>query len=157
MNKPNVFYVTGPLHSGKTTRLREWCQDRTDVGGLFQPVIDGIRHFVDIKTGNKIPMEAQPGEVDFLEIGKFRFTKSSFDWASNVLVEALEVKPVKYLIIDEIGPLEMRGEGLHQIVDNILQGYMPETSIVLVIRDYLMEVLLNHYHIKHTQAFNYPQ
>ena len=58
----NIFIVTGPINSGKTTRLMEWCKNRNDVYGILTPKINGKRVFMDVATGDQFEMEAQENE-----------------------------------------------------------------------------------------------
>lgn len=157
LNRDNsVFFVSGPLHSGKTTRLREWSQGRTDVGGVFQPVIDDRRHFIDIRTGTKMLMDAPPHSQDAYTIGRFHFAISSFLWAADALRSAAQDSTVQYLIVDEVGPLEMQSVGLHPFLEEILTTPRPGLAIILVIRDYLLQDVITKYGVPSAQEFSYP-
>lgn len=153
----SVFFVSGPLHSGKTTRLLQWTEGRTDVGGIFQPVMEGQRYFVDIATGEQMLLEAPLEEKEAYTIGKFLFSIEAFSWASDSLVTALEDPEIRYIIVDEIGPLEMRGQGLHPVLEDLLESPMPGVAIILVIRDYLLDEVLERYKITgQASPFLYP-
>jgi nucleoside-triphosphatase THEP1 len=56
----------------------------------------------------------------------------------------------RYLVIDEIGPLELSGRGLEPMVSTILENYerSPKQHLVLVVRDYLLEKVISHYHLR---------
>lgn len=157
LSDTNIFYVTGPLHSGKTTRLKAWAEGRQDVAGVFQPVVNGNRYFVDILSGEKCRMDAGEEDQEVYVIGKYRFRIEAFAWASDVLVEALERQEVQYLIVDEIGPLEMQEMGLHPVLNDLLESPIPGVNIILVIRDYLLEEVLERYRVREMAAeFQYP-
>ena len=82
---------------------------------------------------------------------------SAFAWASDVLVKALKDPEVQYLIIDEIGPLEMQGRGLHPVLDDLLESPIPGISFILVIRDYLLQEVLDRYRIQdQAREFHFP-
>ena len=163
MNLPDnymshVNYVTGPLHSGKTTSLRAWSDGRTDVAGISQPVIEGQRYFVDIQSGHRMLMDVPLEVEDAYTIGKYHFAISAFAWASDVLVEALDYEAVRYLIVDEIGPLEMQGKGLHAVLEELLLSPIPGLSTILVVRDYLLDEVLVRYGVKDMATpFSYPE
>ena len=64
----NIFIETGPINSGKTTRLMEWCKNRNDVYGILTPKINGKRVFVDVATGDQFEMEIWVKQNDDLYI-----------------------------------------------------------------------------------------
>ncbi len=96
---------------------------------------------MNIQTGEEFEMEAQQEETEILKIGKYRFRKKSFDKAIDILQQAIKEKE-GWLIIDEIGPLELRKEGFYEIINEILDT---ETSlqIILVVRHSLINEVLN--------------
>ena len=131
----HIFLLSGPIGSGKTTSIGNWAAGRKDVNGILSPVIGGRRHFRDIRSGETFPMEAAEGEESVLEVGRFRFSRTAFERAIQILRTALHSPG--WLVIDEIGPLEMRGEGFHDIVKEILAaGRYP---LLVVLREGLEE------------------
>ena len=153
-----VYYVTGPLRSGKTTGLRNWHAGRLDVAGLFQPVIGGKRYLVDIRTGDNALMEAGADETDVQVIGRFRFAGSVFAWAAEVLLKAASTPEARFIILDEIGPLELRGEGMDGAIKRLALEAGPGLSLVLVVRESLLEAILDRYGVAgKAVAFDYPE
>lgn len=118
MPESNIYLLNRPRGSGKTTSLERWAAGRQDVNGILSPVIRGQRYFRDIRTGELFPMEAGANETAVLEVGRFRFSREAFDKAIQVLRKA--VNEPGWLVIDEIGPLEMRGAGFHEVLHEIL-------------------------------------
>lgn len=151
-----IAYVSGPLHSGKTTRLRQWCEGRSDVGGVFQPVIEGKRYLIDIHTSDKMPMEVGLEDDDAWTIGTFRFSIAAFVWAAERIRAALADPAIHYVIIDEVGPLEMCNLGLDSLLESILETPVPDKQIILVIRDYLLEEVLGRYDLR-GEPFTNPE
>jgi nucleoside-triphosphatase len=137
-----IYILSTPIHSGKTTSLIEWCRDKK-VSGILTPVRNGKRVFLDISSGLEFAMEADDKE-DFLEIGRFRFSKKGFEKAAGILIEAIN-KP-GWLIIDEIGPLELRGEGFHDTLQTVLSRRRDD--IILVVREGLTEQVMDHFAFK---------
>jgi nucleoside-triphosphatase THEP1 len=88
-------------------------------------------------------MEADDKE-DFFEIGRFRFSKKGFDKAASIIIEAI-TKP-GWLIIDEIGPLELRGEGFHDTLQTVLSSR--KDDIILVVREGLADKVMDHFAFK---------
>lgn len=148
-----VFYVTGPLKSGKTTRLAAWCENRKDVAGLLSPVLTGKRWFRNLKNGDLKPMEAENGETQVQQIGKYLFSSETFAWANETLMQATHLPGISYLVIDEIGPLELQGNGLAPALEKILSSFPAQLDLVLVIRETLLEEMLRHFRLHQYPVF----
>lgn len=131
----SVTILSGPVRSGKTTRLGEWAGRHGDVGGVLSPDGADGRVFVDLATGETMAMEpALPGE-DTLAIGRFRFRAAAFDWANRRIIHGARTG-VGTLVIDEIGPLELGGGGLLAGLRAALDGR--SGRLVLVVREALV-------------------
>jgi len=114
--------LTGPVGSGKTTVCRELFDIARSagrkVGGVSiekwpddsgQAEILALR---DLTTGNWCELArpaggSEPPEGWFVQ-GRWCFHREAFVWANMLLAKP---SPVDLMIIDEIGPLEMEGEG----------------------------------------------
>ncbi len=129
--------VTGAVQSRKTTRLLNWVINKNDVYGILTPVVNGKRFFNDVYTKELFDMEASPGDNDPLSIGKFQFDKRSFEKASQIIRNALDKKG--WLIIDEIGPLELQQKGFYSLLPEVLHSTNYDLKIILVVREGLME------------------
>ena len=105
-----VYILCRAKGSGKTHSLTQWIENRKEVYGILSPVLEGIRMFLDIENRELFPMEAEPEENETLKVGKYTFSGRSFDRAIAILEQARHKDG--WLIIDEVGPLELRGEGL---------------------------------------------
>jgi nucleoside-triphosphatase THEP1 len=92
-------------------------------------------------------LEADETGKNIVTIGNYKFSKKIFDWAQKELLKAFYLKP-EYLIIDEIGFLELKNEGLEPAVSKILkERNSSPTKIILIIRDILLEIALVHYQL----------
>jgi nucleoside-triphosphatase THEP1 len=132
-----VFILTGQIQTGKTTSLVNWSAKRNDVFGILTPVVHGKRVFMNVNTQEQFPMEANENETGVLYIGKFAFSKTSFDNAQQIIREATDKRG--WLVIDEIGPLELKGEGFYNVLKEILQYNPTEQKILLVVRETMIE------------------
>jgi nucleoside-triphosphatase THEP1 len=130
-----IYIITAPVQTGKTTALINWSATRNDVYGIFTPVMEGKRVFMNAQKKEQFPMEAAKGETDVLTVGRFIFSKPGFDKAIQIIHDAVDKKG--WLIIDEIGPMELRGEGFTEILKEILA--IRKEKIVLVVREGLVE------------------
>lgn len=120
------------------------------------PVIEGQRHFLNPYIDVEVLAEAAPEVVnpDILhEIGEYRFSTKAFRIARSWL----RIKPplnADYFIIDEIGPLELRGEGLEpelsEVIQTALSGKLDQ-RLVLVIRESILADAIKHYRLDGSQ------
>jgi nucleoside-triphosphatase THEP1 len=80
-----------------------------------------------------------------ISIGKYNFLKKSFEWANEKILDGFNQKP-EWMIIDEIGKLELMGEGLDKsIIDALRISAKHNTKLILVVRDYLLEKVISRY------------
>lgn len=150
-----IYILSGPVRSGKTTRLEKWVQAQANIDGILAPVIDEkrcLRHIASAET--KLLEKRNCSEADqLIRIGRHTFSEEVFTWAREKLCLCMETKR-DWLIIDEIGPLELDGMGLEPVVSQILSArkQFPDLKIVLVVRESLKDKMLRHYSIP---ALNY--
>lgn len=149
--KPELFILTGAVHTGKTTALMEWCVSQQTRGrtvrGLLNPLREGRKVFHDVYHRAVFPMEvdAHRGE-EVITIGKYTFLKSAFERAKEIITREGQLD-ADVFILDEIGKLELKGEGLEPAVSRMLAstGDMRCSKLVLVVRDYLLEEAITRY------------
>jgi nucleoside-triphosphatase THEP1 len=105
------------------------------VYGILTPVVNGKRFFMNAHSNERFPMEAAEYDADILTVGRFIFSKAGFEKAIQVIRDAVDKKG--WLVIDEIGPIELRGEGFRDILKEILA--IRKEKIVLIVRQGLVE------------------
>jgi nucleoside-triphosphatase THEP1 len=137
-----VYILTGGIQTGKTTALQAWGMGKTGIAGVLSPIIAGKRFFVDACTGERFAMEATEGDTAVWSVGRFVFRKAAFERAAAIIGS---VRNKQLLVIDEVGPMELRQEGLHAAVYKALsQRTMP---IILVVREGLVSKVMEAYAI----------
>ncbi|MCF8241981.1 MAG: nucleoside-triphosphatase [Melioribacteraceae bacterium] len=135
-----IYLVTGPIQTGKTTKLSEWVKHR-NCAGILQPVIEGKRHVKNIKTGEVKLLETKDA-ANAVAIGKFLFDKNVIAWTKEILNESIQ-SDADYIIIDEYGKLEMKNEGLEPAAGEIIRNTAKSNyNTVIVVRNYLKEKFL---------------
>lgn len=145
-----IYILTGVIRSGKTTALLNWIKNRDDVDGLLCPDDDfGKRYFLKVKSKQEFKLEVKTETDDIVEIGNFKFLKSAFNEANDFLLSRASETEQTYLIIDELGKLELKNEGLHLSAEKLLPKYMKNETkhLILVVRDYLLDQIIQHYSI----------
>lgn len=147
--KPDIHLLTGPIRSGKTTHLWDWATGRDDLAGFLSPDHAGSRHFYDLRTRQWLPFEAPTTapEADVVLIGRFRFWRDSLRRAQGWLQAGL-TDPRPWLVIDEIGRLELQGQGLEPMASTVIRHYQEVQGpgrLLLVVRDTLLPAVQAHY------------
>ena len=145
-----IYILTGNIRTGKTTALLNWSNTRNDVDGLLCPDNEaGKRYFLKVKTKEEFEFEVETEIEAILKIGNFQFLQSAFKKANDYLLLIASETKNHYVIIDELGKLELKNEGLHRAAEKIIPEYEFNKSehIILVVRDYLLEAVLIKYDI----------
>ena len=150
-----IFVLTGPIGSGKTTRLQEWIKGKKDIGGVLMPVENGIRSVYSINTGESYPVEltGQVPEDKVIRIGKYRFSKEIFEWGNSEILKAFEINGT--VVIDEVGPLELNRKGFYSVLNRIFSdaGSLGSKKIIIVVRKGLVEEVTGFFNIKNFRYF----
>lgn len=139
-----VYIFSGDILSGKSTSLGKWCQSRNDVYGILTPIENDKRIFMDISTGEKFAMEAKPDEVATIFVGRYKFSMNSFSKAIQILTSGANHSS-GWLVIDEIGPLELSGRGFDEILTEILENASAGMKLILVVRQSLRDNVVARY------------
>jgi nucleoside-triphosphatase THEP1 len=150
-----IFVLSDEINSGKTTSLLKWKAQVSNVYGVLSPKGINGRIFQDAKTGEQWPMEANEGEST-LEVGRFKFSQTAFEKAIWSVSVGLEEKGTRYVIFDEIGPLEMRNSGFHSILSEALTIKLldPELQLLIVIRRSLLKEFIEKYQVEDLEVFS---
>ena len=154
-----IYILTGAIRSGKTTALLHWSKNRNDVDGLLCPDdANGKRYFLKLKNKTifKLEAEAEAETEAIVAIGNFKFLQSAFNDANDYLILEASKTERQYLIIDEIGKLELKNEGLHVSTKALISQFKSNdnTHLILVVRDYLLDAVLEHYGITECSILN---
>ena len=146
-----IYILTGDIRTGKTTALLNWINNRKDVDGLLCPDDEnGKRYFLNIKTKEHFNLEVhQDYDMEIVEIGPFQFSKAAFDKANNFLMSSTSEMENRYLIVDELGKLELKNKGLHLAAEQLIPHYMLNVKydLILVVRESLLDEIIRHYSI----------
>lgn len=145
-----INIVTGPIRSGKTTALERWVEGTTlpasasRVDGVLTPDgADGRKVLCVIGSGETFAFEVPCDSCEqTVDIGPYCFLASTFDRARSVVTRAAkELPPV--MIVDELGKLELRGQGFEPALSQLIAAYryLPDHVLVLVIRDFLLSAV----------------
>jgi nucleoside-triphosphatase THEP1 len=133
-NNP-IALITGHIQTGKTTRLLQWTADSRHTAGLLTPVNTlGIRQFYNITNRTYFAMEAVGNEAA-LQVGRFSFSEAAFKTANGLLLDWLSQPHWQYLLIDEIGPLELNQQkGLYPVLQYLMDTDTLPCKVAIVVR-----------------------
>ena len=140
----DVVILTGKIRSGKTTGLDRWAKGRQDIWGVLSPVLEQHRWFRWLPGGEEIEMEAS-GDEKRLTVGRFQFSASAFQKAAAHLRAVPDF--VCWVVIDEVGPLELRGEGFSAVLKELIENRNEGQTIVLVVREELVVKVAEYFSI----------
>jgi nucleoside-triphosphatase THEP1 len=142
---PTVFILTGRSGSGKTTMLQKIVEilktSNLKIGGILAPGFwkDGKRErfdILDIKTGEKTLLCTIENSNGKITEGPFHFMEEGLEFGSRAL-DKVCLDGVEFIIIDEVGRLELRGEGWAKNLDRLTDPI--NKSMLLVVREQLIE------------------
>ena len=105
---------------------------------------------MNVQTKEQFAMEAVDGEEEIIKVGKYVFSKNNFNKAIQIIRNAIETKG--WLVIDEIGLLELRGEGFYEVLKEVLA--VRQEKIILVVREGLAEQVKVHFNISEALIIN---
>lgn len=155
-----VYIFSRPIRSGKTGALLEWTQKQSQgsVAGILAPDSGGQRWLLDISTNEKrlLTADSETDKERIVEIGRYRFNQTAFHWAHRVLRSGFEQVP-QWLVFDEIGYLELQGQGLEPAVRRILNWNkrIGATKLLWVVRDELVQDVVEYYGLSEEEWENW--
>jgi nucleoside-triphosphatase len=162
-----IYIISGPIQSGKTSALLQWSATRNDVYGILTPIINGKRVFMNAHSREQFAMEADDRnayskntdgkdaddrdasnkdvsntdasnkDAAVINIGRYSFSQTAFNKAKEIIRTA--IGQANWLLIDEIGPLELNNQGFADVLQEALAALHHEQTIVLVVREGLRE------------------
>lgn len=148
----NIFILSAPIQSGKTTALMEfWERGITSCDGFITPEIDESRKLILVDTDEELPFELEDGdETNSISVGRFKFSKSTFEVVKKKLI-TLHKTAANLIIIDELGKLEMAGHGFEPELGEFIDNFKTKSKdklLILVIRNTLLSAAIEKYKLE---------
>lgn len=153
MSSEGIYIISDEKGIGKTTSLQNWVKNNPKVSGVLSPIVNGKRIFQIIESNTFIPMEA--GETT-LRVGKYAFNKESFDVAVKAILDTISNKSASFIILDEIGPLEIRQNvGFHDLLLKLFnQNLIEYSTFIFVVRRSCLDEFLSKYNIQNPNVLS---
>lgn len=155
-----IYVLSDDIETGKSNALLQWVEGRTDVHGVLSPRNSQMeRYFLDVRTQESIAMQAAPEDDHIISVGRYHFLESSFDKANTIIEKATKNIGAGFVLIDELGKLELRSEGLHTSAKKAIDKAMHHKTlnVLLVIRTTLLNAILKKYDIDNPEFITVTQ
>lgn len=141
-----VRLIHGEIGSGKTRRASAWVESEALAGrrvsGVLALKAATGREFLDIATGDQVALEHPAGDEIAVPVGRFQFRQAAFDWAVQRIDRSLA--HAGSVVIDEVGPLEIRGDGFASLLDCLERDH-PTIQRVLLVRTSLLDAVADRF------------
>lgn len=125
--------LSGEIQSGKTTALQKWLAGKK-AAGILSPIVHGERMLYDIQQDQYISFQSPISTPETIAVGRYHFYKKAFERANEILQQKTNAD---WLIVDEIGPLELKEQGFFPALKNIMDD--PSINLLVVVRTSLVE------------------
>ena len=139
------IFLTGRPGIGKTTIIKKWISEILEqAGGFYTEEIreKGKRIGFKIKTiDGKEGILAEIGRGKY-NIGKYKVNLETFEEIGvKTLEEELKDERIKYIIIDEIGKMELFSEKFKLVVKDILKSNKNVIGVITMANNEFIEEL----------------
>ena len=146
-----IYILAGDIRTGKTSALEDWIGTWDSVKGILTPddADSDLRYLYDIESADRHAFQVSDKSDATIQVGKYSFLKDTFKRANYILIKTFEEQDFEFLVLDELGKLELAGKGLHQAADFIIGNYESneDHNLLLVVRTQLVKEIINHYQI----------
>lgn len=155
----SIIIFSRPVHSGKTTELRHWCNQQENIYGILMPDINGSRKILDLRTKDIFDIECtdvSATDEHLTSVGKFHFYTAAFEKANLIISSAMACEP-SWLVIDEAGKLELEGRGFHNAIVNAVELYSGTKvpgNLILTVRDSLCADVIEFFKLKNYKVIH---
>ena len=145
--RPVIFILTGEVHRGKTTWLKQLVQELRARslryhGFLSEAVIEGGKavgyNLYELESRASCPFLQDKGEDGWERTGPFFFIPSGLARAREIIARR---EADSLLIVDEVGPVELTGRGIWPALERVIRRR--GSVSLLVIRKSILEDFLN--------------
>jgi nucleoside-triphosphatase THEP1 len=134
-----IHLLTGPIDSGKTSLLERavaaWRSRGLKVRGFLSRKVDGGYDLFDLAEQASHDYLRKTGDEAWQRTGPYFVLPTGLERASALLEGDADL-----FVVDEIGPLEMRGLGIMPALEGLLRR--PPSRCVLVVQERILQEFL---------------
>lgn len=156
-----IFIITGGKAEGKTTfagKVAAFLKEHRlkPAGFLAERIMKGEEttgyDLVNVETGERINILTSGDDIKAAgRIGKFTISMAGFAYGEKILHQQIHHRR-RLVFIDEVGALELRGQGWSASMDQLLEK--SHNNIVLVVRDEFLDKVKERWNLKDAVEFN---
>lgn len=157
--KPFVIFISGRSGTGKTSMvlslIKKMKADNLSVAGFAAPSVCENGKFAghniyDITTGQSNILARKQNHKNATFVGKYYITKEGMDTGNKILINAAALNP-GWIVIDEIGPWELTGQGWAKSINKILET--TTANMIWVVREGLVNEVISGWNIKEYRIY----
>lgn len=161
MKETKIFIITGNQGSGKTTFLQEMifglANNNLQTGGIlavgfWKNYERDYFELVDLKSKNGILFCQREPKEGWEKLRHFYINPSGQKFGEAALDPAY-LKDSDIVVIDEIGPFELKGKGWAQSIHSILEK-LSGMFMVWVVRKSLLDEVSSHFNIQPLKVYD---
>ena len=163
MNFLNVYIITGDQGAGKTSFLSV-IAGLLKKNGILPGGILAIGEWKneertgfkieDIHTGLQMPLAYRESQKEWYSLGKFYFNPSSVSYG-NSLLQSEDILKNDVIILDEIGPFELKNEIWATGLNHLCKSY--KGILILSVRKSLVRQVISHWGFTHAEIIDINQ
>lgn len=151
-----ITIITGPVNSGKTTKMAAVYREMGTGDGFILPKIfmEGNyagQNIVQLSTGIAKPFSLAdrrfPKNREAFQYRNYSFCIEGQDFAEKIVNQAI-LKHVNPVFLDEVGPVELKGQGFFSLLQNLLAR---NADLFLCIRRECLDNIIKVFHIEQYQ------
>ena len=148
-----VIVIKGNRQGGKSTYAESFTNLLKQKGkqvsgflakGTFKNNERAEFYITDINSGEHKLLCKASGNIEQKRIGRFYFNEEGLDFGKNIL-KAENLKQTDYILIDEVGPFELKGKGWSESIDQLCEN--DSHTMIWVIRENLVYDILRRFGI----------
>jgi nucleoside-triphosphatase THEP1 len=158
--KPEIIIVTGEIHQGKTSFTQKIVFDllyqKIRIAGFVSIGIvkDGTRtgfNLAEIGSSRQVELCSDRKDDKGLKMGRFYFKQEALDFGNEIL-NPHNLSDKQLIVIDEIGPLEIKGLGWSEAIDKSIRSFLiPQ---LWVVRKNLVQKIIRKWNIGNVYIFD---
>ena len=158
--KYKIIIITGEQGSGKTTFLSKLIKhlkaEGISIGGFIAHGFwkDNIRHkfeLEDLQTGDRILLSQTEPVEGWEKFSRFYFNPEGFEFGGKILLPE-RLKNTDLVVIDEIGPFELLGNGWRKAIDKLFKK--TNKPMIWVCRKSILKELVAEFDLQSYRIYN---